>query len=149
MLVINMFGWLGKIFGTEKALDSVINSVSSGLDKLNFSDQERAEVRARLGDQVIAWVEASSGQNRTRRFLAIIITTTWLAQYFFAMISSAIIPWVDKSIAEPLRLSVAAVGSYADGMTGAMMLIIGFYFAAPHMSSFVDLAMKKFSNTKL
>ena len=40
------------------------------------------------------------------------------------------------------------VGGYADGMTGAMMLIIGFYFAAPHMGQFVNSAMDRFSKTK-
>ncbi|CAH9015927.1 TMhelix containing protein [Vibrio phage 120E34-1] len=143
-----MFSWLGKIFGTDKALESVVSSVSSGLDKLNFSDQEKAEFNKKMSDTVVSWVEASSGQNRTRRFLAIAITFIWLLQYVFSMVASAFIPWVDKSIAEPLKESVTIVGGYADGMTGAMMLIIGFYFAAPHMGQFVNAAMDRFSKTK-
>lgn len=143
-----MLAWLGKIFGTEKALTSVIDSVSSGLDKLNFSDQEKAEFNSKMTDKVVSWVESSSGQNRTRRFLAIIITMIWLLQYVFAMVASAITPWVNSDVAVPLKESVMIVGSYAEGMTGAMMLIIGFYFAAPHMGSFVNLAMDRFSKTK-
>lgn len=143
-----MFAWLGKIFGTEKALTSIIDNVSSGLDKLHFSDQEKAEFNKEMSGQVIAWIQASSGQNRTRRFLAIACTSIWLSQYVFAMVASACIPWVDASIAVPLKESVQIVGNYADGMTGAMMLILGFYFAAPHMGTFVEAAMNKFSKTK-
>ena len=143
-----MRGWLGKIFGTERALESVVDSVSSGLDKLNFSDQEKAEFNKKMSCVVVDWVSSSSGQNRTRRFLAISITFVWLLQYIFAMVSSAVAPWIDPSSSLLLMKSVGAVGSYADGMTGAMMLILGFYFAAPHIGSFVGAAMDKFSKTK-
>ena len=36
------------------------------------------------------------------------------------------------------------MGGYAHEMNGAMMLILGFYFAAPYMGSIVEGAMKKF-----
>ena len=49
---------------------------------------------------------------------------------------------------ERLMESASLMGGYAHEMNGAMMLILGFYFAAPYMGSIVEGAMKKFSGSK-
>jgi hypothetical protein len=44
--------------------------------------------------------------------------------------------------------SAMAIGERADSMTGAMMLILAFYFAAPHMDKIVGAALGKFGGNK-
>ena len=68
---------IGKIFGTDKAAESLINNTSSAIDKLFYTDQEQAEDKARSATEargmVIKWMAATSGQNLARRLLALMI----------------------------------------------------------------------------
>ncbi len=139
-------GLLGKIFGSDKAIESTINSVSSGLDKLYYSDEEKADDAAKgrteARQMIVNWMAATQGQNLARRLLALMVTTTWLLMYVAAMIGSIIGSWQDDP-AKWLQSS-ELIGDYADGMSGAVMLILGFYFAAPHMSSIAEKALNNF-----
>lgn len=137
---------LGKIFGSETAINKTIDTVSSGLDKLYYSDEEKADDAAKgrteARQMIVSWMEATQGQNLARRLLALMVTTTWLLMYVSALIGSIIASWQDDP-AKWLQSS-ELIGDYADGMSGAVMLILGFYFAAPHMSSIAEKALTNF-----
>ena len=145
-----MFGigtTIGKIFGSDKAISSVIDNVSKGLDALVYTDEEKAgdaaKDRATARGMVIAWMESTKGQNLARRLIALCIVFVWLFQYLSCMALSVAGIWVsnpDKIIA-----SAKIIGASAEKMNGAVMLILGFYFAAPYMGSLVQGAMNKFS----
>jgi hypothetical protein len=75
-----------------------------------------------------------------------------------------IAPWLDSTIPvnelgeaikgtvstyEKLIASSAALDDKADRMSGAVMLILAFYFAAPHMDKIVVGALEKFGGGKL
>ena len=141
------FQTLGKIFGTDKAIESVINNASAGLDKLVYTKEEEADDRAKAVSEaramVIEWMRTTSGQNLARRLIALIVTSVWLLQYLAASALSIFAVWVEKP--EQYVTSAKIMGDYADKMTGAMMLILGFYFAAPHLGAIVQVAMDKFS----
>lgn len=143
-------GLLGKIFGSDKAIESTINSVSSGLDKLYYSDEEKADdaakSRTEARQMIVSWMAATQGQNLARRLLALSITGTWLLMYVSAMIGSIVASWQD----DPARWieSSKIIGDYASGMDGEVMLILGFYFAAPHMGAIVNKAFDKMGSKK-
>jgi len=141
--------FIGKLFGTEKALNTVISSVKNGLDSLVYTEEEKATLaakdRSEARSMVIRWMEATQGQNLARRFIALMITVIWLIQYLVAMILGIVSVWVDDS--EKLNNSATLIGEYAESMNGAMMLILAFYFAAPHMGSIVGGALTKFGKT--
>ena len=60
---------------------------------------------------------------------------------------AALSPWLtDYSIR--LVESSKIIAERAESMNGAMMLILGFYFAAPHIGQIVTGAMDKFSGKK-
>ena len=153
---------IGKIFGTDKAAGALINNVSSGLDKLVYTSEEKADAQAaavtEARQMVIKWLEATSGQNLARRLLALMITGVWLTQYVCMMILSIVSVWVDKTTVVRLngvhvsvnifQESSKIVGGYAENMNGAMMLILAFYFAAPHMSGIVQGALDKFGGKR-
>ena len=72
---------IGKIFGTDKAAAALIDNVSTGLDKLVYTGEEKAADHAasvtEARKMVIKWLAATSGQNLARRVLAL---TTRLKQ---------------------------------------------------------------------
>lgn len=136
------------MFGSDAAVEKTIDTVANGLDKLIYTDEERAEAAAQSRSEArtmfIEWVRNSQGQNIARRFLALVIAFTWLSQYFLAQIFSVMAVWSDPEMVPRLTQSAEVVSQNADAMTGAMMLILGFYFAAPQLGKIVDGAMSRF-----
>jgi len=148
---------LGKIFGTDKAITAVIDNVSKGIDALIYTDEEKAGAaakdRAAARSMIIAWMDSTKGQNLARRLIALCIVVVWLLQYLSCMGLSVAGIWVepmrqtigDNAIyVNPLLESAQVIGVFAEKMNGAVMLILGFYFAAPYMGSIVQGAMAKF-----
>ncbi len=149
-----MFGFIGetvgKMLGTDKAAKSLIDNVSSGLDKLIYTDEEKAGDKAlavtEARQMVIKWLEATSGQNLARRLLALMITIVWLVQYVVMLVMALAGVWLNE--VEKFNISADVIGGYAESMKGAVMLILAFYFAAPHMGSIVTGALEKFGQNK-
>lgn len=145
-----MFTWIGKLFGSDKAATSLIDNLSSGLDKLHYGDQEKAEDKANSVTEarqvLLKWLESTSGSNLARRFIAITVTCIWSLQYVVSMILLGLVPWLPEySVA--MNTSAMSLQSSGEAISGAMMLILGFYFAAPHLGSIVDRAMGKFDKS--
>lgn len=144
--------FLGRLFGTEKALNTAVESLRDGLDALVYTEEERetdaAKDRSEARRMFIEWMRNSQGQNLARRILALTIAGIWLMQYIVAQLLLVTAVWVETP-AEVVRIERSAriIGDYADGMTGAMMLILGFYFAAPHLDKLVGGAMSRFEKT--
>lgn len=141
---------IGKIFGTDKAITSVVDNVSKGIDALIYTDEEKAvdaaKDRSAARGMVIKWMESTQGQNLARRLIALCIVIVWLLQYLCGMILSIIGIWVSDP--EKILASAKVIGEFAERMNGAVMLILGFYFAAPYMGSIVQGAMAKFGGQK-
>lgn len=141
--------FLGRLFGTDKATEKVIGHVAGGLDKLIYTDQEQATdaAAARREGQafIIEWLKSTTGSRLARRVIALMMVSVWLALYLAALALNIAAVWVDA--AEPLRASAALIYANIEQMTGAVMLILAFYFAAPHMGPMVEGALKKFGKT--
>ena len=141
-----MFNSLGGIFGSQKALSGIVDGVTNGLDKLYYSDEEKAEdgakERAAARGMIVEWMSTTKGQNLARRLLAMIITCVWLLQYIASMGLDLAAVWIEDST--KITESSMVIGQRAESMNGAMMLILAFYFAAPHMGKIVDGALTKF-----
>jgi len=144
-----MFGFLGRLFGSDKATSQVITHAASALDKLVYTSEEKAEDNARDTSEarvmVMEWIKNTQGQNLARRALALMIASVWLLQYVSAQVISIAAIWVETvATADKLKESTAIISANAESMNGAMMLLLSFYFAAPHMKSIVGVAMQKF-----
>ena len=136
----------GRIFGTDEAISKTIDVVSSGLDALVYTDEEKAQDAARSRTEaramVIKWMDSTKGQNIARRLIALCITCVWLFQYLAMMVLSFVAVWVDKP--EQWNESAQVIGNYAESMNSAMMLILAFYFAAPHMGTIAQGFVERF-----
>ncbi|QXN60170.1 hypothetical protein KUA24_103 [Vibrio phage HNL01] len=143
-----MWSWLGKLFGTDKAAASLVDNISSGLDKLVYTDQEKAVEHAASVTEarqvLLQWVSSTSGSNLARRVIALIVTSIWALQYATSMLLLALVPWMPE-YAEQMRMSAQSLQESGEAVSGAMALVLGFYFAAPHLGSIVNTAMTKFT----
>ena len=142
---------MGKIFGSEKALESAVGGINRGLDALVYTDEEKAQdaalERQKARSMVVERMGNTTGQKLARRLIAVSITFVWLLQYIAAwgLVVAAI--FVDPETGERLKEASALTQEHSDGMTGAIMLILSFYFAAPHMDKIVGPAMERFAKT--
>jgi len=138
---------VGKMFGTDKAAASLIDNISSGLDKLHYGDQEKAENNAKSVTEArtmfIKWLESTKGQNIARRVIALVVTSMWALNVLLIQVLSVVSVWVDAS--EKCMESAEMLVKTGSTITSAMMLVLAFYFAAPQMGKFADVALKKFS----
>lgn len=139
----------GKIFGTDEAIKSAVGAVKDGLDALVYTDEEKAsdaaKERSEARSMLVGWMEATQGQNLARRLISLAITGVWLMQYVVAQIAMSVaIFWTSKS-KELNELATLNMKS-ADDMGSAVMLILAFYFAAPHMGDFAQAVVGRFKN---
>ena len=137
-----------RIFGGQKASKALIDNVSKGLDALVYTEEEKAvdaaKSRTEARTMFIEWMKNTQGQNLARRLIALMITIVWLAQYLTMQVLGVTAVWLDDSKSEKMIESAKIIGGYASSMNGAMMLILGFYFAAPHMGKIAETALNKF-----
>ena len=140
-------GVIGKMLGSDKALGKAVDSISSGLDKMVYTDEEKADANAAATTEarqfVVDWMRASSGQNLARRMIALTTTAVWLLQYILMNVMSIVSIWMD----DPFKViaAIKVMAEYSATMKGAVMLILGFYFA-PHIPGIAMAAMKKFNS---
>ncbi len=131
--------FFGRLFGTEKAIGKIVDSVSSGLDALVYTDQEREhdslKERSEARSMIVEWVKASQGQNLARRVIALSVTGVWLLQYLLSQALLVCAVWSEDK--EALREASGLLIKGVAEMDGAVMLILAFYFAAPHMGRLV------------
>ncbi len=138
---------LGKMFGTDKAIAGIVSGASNALDKLVYTNEEKAEDQAKATSEargmVIDWMRATQGQNLARRLIALTVTGVWVFQYLTMVVLSVVGVWVENPA--PFNESATAIGGYAQSMNAAMMLILAFYFSAPFMGDIAKGALNKFS----
>ena len=139
------------LWGKSDVVKEGMGMIRDAGDALFYTDEEKARDAAASvteGRQMIVnWMQATTGQNLARRLLAVSITFTWLLMYIASMVMNVVSVWVDEALSSKLTESSTLIYNSADTMQGAVMLILAFYFAAPHMDKIVTSAMNKF-NTK-
>lgn len=141
-----MIGFISRLFGAPDAVGSIIDNVSNGLDKLVYTDEEKAEAaaneRREARAMVVNWMESTKGQNIARRLIALCITAVWLLMYMVSVLSNMVAVWW-VSAAEQLNATGDIGLQAAADMNPAVMLILAFYFAAPHMGSIATAAIER------
>lgn len=148
-----MLGWIGKLFGSDKAATSLIDNISNGLDKLHYGDQEKAENRAEAvkeGNRVyMEWLSSTSGSRIARRFIAIVVTLIWAAQYAGSLLMACIAPWItDPHTTEALMQTSRVLQDNGEQGNAAFMIVLGFYFLGSKADRMFSAAVDKFSNKK-
>jgi hypothetical protein len=146
--------FIGRLLGSDKALEATVDSVSKGLDALVYTDEERAaeasKDRSEARAMIVQWMAATQGQNLARRVISLAITGAWLGMYLLSVMCGMASVFVN-STGVVTSSKVAAVGVVASGsaaeMNSAVMLILAFYFAAPHMGDIAKAVTGKFTSS--
>ena len=144
-----MAGFLGKLFGTDEAVKGVLETGRELLDDAFYTDAEKAEDRslaaAGVRNMVVDWMGNTQGQNLSRRLIAVSVTSIWLSMYIIATVMDVAAVWLPELYYQRLVDTSQLLDSRNDSMTGAVMLILGFYFAAPKIAAIAEAAMSRFS----
>ena len=143
-------GFLGRLLGSPKALGDTVKAVGDGLDRFIYTKEEKAEDAAKAvtegRNMIIRWMETTQGQNLARRIIALSITFVWLLMF----IARKALPIAGIWLGSPEKWDASAkvIGDNIEQMTGAVMLILGFYFASPYLGQITNVAMDKFGKKK-
>ena len=136
--------FMGRLFGSQKAIEGAVDSVSKGLDALVYTDEEKSIDNAKsiteARQMLIEWIKASQGSNLARRIIALSVTFSWLLMYFTSMCLNVASVFVNPA---DTQKAATIIGDYADGMNGAVMMVLLYYFAAPHMGQGIQAALDK------
>ena len=140
-------GLFGRIFGADEAISKGVDVLAKGLDSLVYTAEEKAQDHQKTITQgrkmLVEWIAASLGQRLARRIIALSVTAVWLFLKIAGAALSVVAVWVDNNT--QFTQSSEIIASHADSMQGAVMLILGFYFAAPYLGDMVKPAMEKFN----
>lgn len=141
-----------RLFGSPDATKEAVKAVRDGLDSIWYTDEEKAgdamADRSEARRVLLEWVKNSQGQNLSRRLLAVVITFAWLGFKMIGVVLSVAGMWItdtaDGITASKLESSAGMINEFSGDMTPAVMLILGFYFAAPHMGRIAEAALTRF-----
>lgn len=108
------------IFATKKNTETIVDGAVAGLDKMFFTDEERAEGMAKMRDWYLRYLEATQPQNLARRYIAMLIVGLFV---FLVLLATIAWQW-----SEDYASYVFSV--ITDAVLVPFNIIIGFYFAA-------------------
>ena len=135
-------GIFRRIFGSAKSLDGLVDAAKSGIDKLVYTGEEKAEAAERREERLLeqqrfhldwmgTWLKTTSPQNVARRVLAFLWVGSFMLLLWVSVVFNVVaafagdpISWVDA--AEHVRKTLA------EDLSMETMLILTFYFA-PHL----------------
>ena len=145
-------GILGKLLGTDKAVTNIIDTVGRVVDDFHYSGEEKAADKAKAVSEgramIVEWLQSTTGSRLARRIIALSFTFIFLLMHMISTTMIVASGWVEAARSKQLVASSQVLDERLVSMTGAMMLILAFYFAAPHMGAIVQGAMQKFSGDK-
>lgn len=135
-----MFDFIRRLLGAPRALDAVVDGAKSALDKLIYTKEEQADAEAKAVTEarsmVVDWMAQTKGQNIARRIIALGIVFTWLASWVLSLALRVCYIWWPSP--ELLATAKAVSEGVGDMMHTGVTMILGFYFAAPHMTRVVE-----------
>lgn len=144
--------FFGKLLGTDKATSKIIDTVGGLVDNAFYTDQEEAEHKRAAQTEargfIIEWLKSTTGSRLARRIIALNVMAIWTLQFLSAKVVGVYAVWADPELVSRLNETINVINENGDQINGATMLILAFYFAAPHMGAIVEGALNKFGGTK-
>ena len=122
-----------RIFSKPIDSDRVIDFATGAMDKLNFTNQERAEHNFKLAEAVSKFatetLSESTDRSVTRRYLAIVIVTIYLV----ILIGTIVLAFIDVNAAKIVQ---NIMGDYY--MTTAFIMILAFFFGGYYLNGAIN-----------
>jgi hypothetical protein len=109
---------LSRIFAKPEDASKVIDGAVKGLDKIFFTQEEKAEANAKLSEWYLKYLAATESQNIARRFIAMVVVLLWA----FLVLLGTTIRWFNESMSEFIFKILV------DVVMTPFSIVIGFYF---------------------
>jgi hypothetical protein len=111
---------LAKIFGSSKNTETIVNGAVSGIDKMFYTKEEKAEAGQKMSEWFLRYLEATQPQNISRRFIAIVVVLLWALLILVGVAAYKFDATFSEFVFKVL----------ADVVMNPFLIIMGFYFAA-------------------
>lgn len=124
---------LGAIFGSPKNTETIVSGAVGGIDKMFFTQQEKAEANAKLGDWYLKYLTATQPQNLARRLIAMVIVFIWALLIIVGVVARGIELWVMGLVTaeEGEQLFSEFIFSVlVEVVMNPFLMVMGFYFVA-------------------
>jgi hypothetical protein len=155
-----MFGFIAKMFGSQKAGEKIIEGVSNGIDKLWYTDEEKAGDAAQAKREGMAvymkWLESTSGSRIARRLLAVGAFSIWAIEHITAVIMRVLSNWFGDAtvLVDGVQTTVNKLSLSADFLTATALdmqtlvaVVFAFYFGGPVLVDASANMLKKWAGT--
>ena len=108
------------IFGTADHTKTVLDASVAGIDKLFYTDEEKAENAGRFADWYLRYLAATQPQNLARRLIALVVVLLWSS-----LIIAGVVLWkLDREYSNFIFETLLSV------VAEPFLLIMGFYYGA-------------------
>lgn len=145
-----MFGFIAKMFGSAKAGDKIIDGVTNGIDKLWYTDEEKAGDAAQAKREGMAvymeWLKSTSGSRIARRLLAVGAFTIWSVEHISAVVLRICAIWADD--ATKLTEAATFLRETANEQNALVGIVFAFYFGGPVLVDASANMLKKWTGTE-
>lgn len=118
------------IFGSSENTGKIIDGATSGLDKIVFTKEERADANQKLSDWYLKYLQSTQPQNLARRLIAMVIVWTWWLLVVFGVICRGIELWIFDTVPEGVEYvySEYVFKVLTDVVMRPFSIVISFYF---------------------
>lgn len=139
-----MFGFLSKMFGSSKAGEKIIDGAISGIDKIWYTDEEKAEDIAQAKREAMGvymkWLESTSGSRIARRLLAFGAFLIWATEHITAVAMRVLSGWFGETTTivdgvsvttNQLLITAQYLTDTAAEQQPLVAFVFAFYFGGP------------------
>ena len=159
-----MFGFIAKMFGSQKAGEKIIDGVANGIDKLWYTKEEKAGDAAQAKREGMAvymkWLESTSGSRIARRLLAVGAFSIWAVEHITAVVMRVLSNWFGDVAtttgtgADQVTVTINKLALSADFLTATALemqtlvaVVFAFYFGGPVLVDASANMLKKWAGT--
>ena len=125
-------GILSKIFSKTIDPDKLIDFTTGAIDRINFTDQERATYNMKLADSLATYteksLEESTDKSITRRYLSVIIVSIYILLALFTVVASCF-------NLELAKLIMVVIDEYY--LTTAFIMVLAFFYGGYYISGII------------
>ena len=152
-----MVKFLGRLFGSEKAQESLVNGAVSAIDKLFHTSEEKSDARMKTLGMWLEWVKSTSGSRVARRLIGLIVVVTFALAVIAGL--TAIMFGLEACMQQVATLNgqeqvvttcvnkAALIKEFVVDieMTTITLWTVGFYMLAPQVQGMVQSAVNRVS----
>ena len=155
-----MFGFIAKMFGSQEAGAKIIDGVTDGIDKLWYTDEEKAGDAAQAKREGMAvymkWLESTSGSRIARRLLAVGAFSIWAVEHVSAVVLRILSNWWGDAqvLADGVQVTINKLSLSADFMSATayemqtlVAVVFAFYFGGPVLVDASANMLQKWAGT--